>query len=120
MAEYIDRIAFRGEIDGIHPFDKEGQKDLKWDYAKREFLTALAKFPAANVVERKTWKWEEVEIKWLDDDPDLKIEAVASMRCPICERYHNEVYYYGDPHQMARFCGFCGAKMEGDNIDETV
>ena len=51
MHEYIDKIAFRAAIDSIHPFTKDGQRDPKWNYAKREFLSALARFPAADVVE---------------------------------------------------------------------
>jgi len=49
--EYIDRIAFREEIDSYYPFDKEGQKDPKYDFAKGTFLRLLARFPKADVVE---------------------------------------------------------------------
>ena len=111
MTEYIDRKEALNFpfANGIYDHDHANEHFISGCKSYREWLSQI---PAADVVERKTGKWEEVEIKWLDDDPDLKIEAVASMRCPICERYHNEVYYYGDPRQMARFCGFCGAKME--------
>ncbi len=54
--------------------------------------------------------WEEVEVT---DYPESNL-MVASMFCPKCKRYHNEVYHYGNPTEMARYCGFCGVMMDGD------
>lgn len=53
MAEYIDRNAFRQEIDRYYPFDRFGQKNPQYDHAKSVFLRELAVFPAAGVVEEE-------------------------------------------------------------------
>lgn len=62
--------------------------------------------------ERKKGEWEQVEVNYLDDmDADIKESmAIASMYCPICKRYHNEVYLYGVPTYGVNYCPNCGAK----------
>ena len=56
-------------------------------------------------------KWEDVHI----DRPEIADLEVASMFCPNCNRWHNEVYHYGNPIEFANFCSFCGADMrEGE------
>lgn len=52
-------------------------------------------------------KWEDVSVH-----DNIRNIMIASMRCNVCKRYHNEVYHYGNPTEMARFCPVCGAKME--------
>lgn len=74
------------------------------------YAVGVAELPAADVAPVKRGKWEDVEI-W---ETDTSVVDVVSMRCPVCNRYHNEVYHYGNPTEMAHYCGFCGAKMGGD------
>lgn len=50
-------------------------------------------------------QWLEVTVE------DMGNMLVASMRCDQCNKFHNEVYHYGDPTEMAHFCPFCGADM---------
>jgi hypothetical protein len=79
MAEYIDRIAFRKHIDDFYPFDKEGQKDPKYDFAKGAFLSLLARFTQADVVERKTGKWVH------DEFGGNKMSVVKCSECGLKE-----------------------------------
>ena len=53
-------------------------------------------------------KWTSVEVAFADDN-DLQ---VASMFCGNCNRWHNEVYHYGNPIEFAHFCPNCGARMD--------
>ena len=95
MAEFIDRIAFRKHIDDFYPFDKKGQKDLKYDFAKGTFLRLLACFTQADVVERKVGRW----ISHIED---------GYLECPFCGAATN---CDGDESEL-HFCFSCGAKME--------
>ena len=52
-------------------------------------------------------KWEKVEVEYANGY-DLQI---ASMRCGNCNRWHSEVYHYGNPIEFAYYCPFCGASM---------
>ena len=54
--------------------------------------------------------WEYVEIMWIHEKncPD----AIASMRCPVCGRFTNHVYLYGDPTHLMNYCPNCGSKMK--------
>ena len=66
--------------------------------------------PSADVVAREPndgETWQEVEVSQVGD----RDMWVASMRCPVCGRYHNEVYNYGNPTDFARYCSFCGARI---------
>jgi hypothetical protein len=71
------------------------------------------RIPSEDVQEVKRGKWEEVEVSYIEDmyDKGNLPEAIVSMYCPICERYHNEVYWYGNPTENINFCPNCGAKM---------
>lgn len=62
-------------------------------------------------VERKHGKWEDVEVTDISGRTDLPLPSISSMRCSVCNRYHNEVYHYGIPTEMAHFCPNCGARM---------
>lgn len=57
-------------------------------------------------------KWEDLEVTYVADKTTLPFERISSMRCNQCNRYHTEIYYYGDPTEMANFCPNCGAMME--------
>lgn len=65
-------------------------------------------------VERKRGKWEDVEVTDISERTDLPLSSISSMRCSACNRYHNEVYHYGIPTEMAHFCPNCGAQMESE------
>ena len=105
MKQYIDREAVL-------------QKRLLWiESNKRSVPVVMVEdietIPAADVAEVRHGQWQQVEVT---DYPNSNL-MVASMWCPVCKRYHNEVYYYGNPTEMAHYCGFCGAKMDGDVND---
>lgn len=54
-------------------------------------------------------KWEQVEVLYVTENPNNMPEAIASMFCPNCNRWHNEVYIYGNPIENVNFCPYCGA-----------
>lgn len=71
--------------------------------------------PAADVREVVRGDWEEVEVMHIETDDELcGFEAIASARCNQCNRYHNEIYRYGRPLEMAHFCPHCGADVRGE------
>lgn len=107
MAEYIDRIAFRKHIDDYYPFDKEGQKDPKYDFAKGAFLRLLARFTQADVVERKTGRWIHDE---LGED---KMPIVKCSECGLKEVWYEfeGMGFALHGHKYANYCPNCGAKM---------
>lgn len=74
-------------------------------------LNKIDKMPT--IEERKTGKWEQIEVSYFADmDDETKTGmAIASMFCPRCKRYHNEVYLYGNPTFGVNFCPNCGADM---------
>lgn len=72
---------------------------------RHDTLQNIRLIPAANVRPVIYGHWEEVAVE------DTGNMLVASMRCDQCNRYHNEVYHYGEPTEMAHFCSFCGADM---------
>lgn len=69
--------------------------------------------PASDVRPVVRARWEQIEVSYFEDMDDERREslAIASMYCPKCKRYHNEVYIYGNPTEHVNFCGFCGADM---------
>ena len=68
--------------------------------------------PAADVRPVVRGEWEDVEVTYVADKTTLPFERISSMRCNQCNRYHTEIYYYGNPTEMAHFCPNCGAMME--------
>ena len=68
--------------------------------------------PAADVRPNVTGRWEEVEVTDISANTNLPVTSIVSMRCSECNRYHNEVYYYGCATENVHFCPNCGAKME--------
>ena len=78
-------------------------------------ICACNKYKPFAQPERKKGRWEQVEVSYLSDmDAEIKESmAIASMFCPKCKRYHNEVYLYGNPTFGVNFCPNCGADMSG-------
>ena len=118
MAEYIERekLAEALKIWQNTLIEAYGEDD---EYVRclNSVLLGVDNAPAADVRENKRGKWEEVEVIYVDvDDEEHAFDAIASMRCNVCDRYHNEVYLYGNPTEMAHFCPNCGARMVNDNV----
>ena len=105
MAEYIEREA---AIDAL--------KDAYGDsYRAEDYIRAI---PAADVKPVVRSRWEKVEVTYTEDCEEAMPVAVASMYCLACNRYHNEVYFYGDPIENIRFCPNCGADMREETDAE--
>ena len=104
MADYINREALLKMI-GTMPSSPITDREER---LIRAFISTVKNFPAADVWPVVKAKWEDVHIK----RPEIADLEVASMFCPNCNRWHNEVYNYGNPTEMAHFCPNCGAKME--------
>ena len=115
MAEYIKRDILRDSVASFMPPSIDDRNQAYVD-GLTDALILICRAPAADVVERKTGKWLEVELLHLSDDPEeLEATSVASMRCSVCKRYHNEAHLYGsDLTEDVNYCPYCGAKMGGN------
>lgn len=74
----------------------------------------MSDYPAADVRPVERGKWEDVEVTDVAGKTTLPITSIVSMRCPKCNRYHNEVYFYGCATEHIHFCPNCGADMRED------
>ena len=87
---------------------------LHHDYLSGEYRKALKlAMTVLEQPERKKGKWEQVSVSYVSemDEESREVIAIASMFCPQCNRYHNEVYIYGNPTYGVNFCPNCGADM---------
>ena len=100
MAEYIEREAV---LEFVEP-------------DARPFLAERIKsIPAADVRPVVRGKWEDVNVRDYSTNINGGLPLnVASMCCSVCKRWHNEVYHYGNPTEMAHFCPNCGADMRAE------
>lgn len=139
MSDLISRQAAIEAVRNMQPVDTEYDATL---IDKAEVMTELMMMPPAQheyteqdireqfnagyacgmraaQSERKRGKWEQVEVNYIADmDDEIKESmAIASMFCPCCKRYHNEVYMYGNPTFGVRYCSNCGADMREDDND---
>ena len=61
-------------------------------------------------------KWEDVNVRDYSTNINGGLPLnIASMCCSVCKRWHNEVYHYGNPTEMAHFCPNCGADMREES-----
>lgn len=106
MAEYIEREYVLKRME-----DSYKNAGISAE-AKAKVMRWLKKAPAADMRPVVRGKWEDVEVTYVADKTTLPFERISSMRCNQCNRYHTEIYYYGNPTEMAHFCHNCGAMME--------
>lgn len=117
MDEYIKRgkanEAIKKERDYFGKFSYEEEESFMVGYQQgiTFALSDIASIPAADVRPVVKAAWEQVEVRYEDELIDNPVQAVASMFCPNCQRYHNEVYFYGMPTERINFCPNCGADM---------
>ena len=112
MPRYIDAEKLKLSIIGLREGAIRNKQEVQvWALNACEFMVETA--GTADVEEVKHGEWEEVTTNFIDD---LAFDTVASMRCSKCERYHNEVYHYGNPTKKAHYCPFCGARMDGGRV----
>lgn len=122
MADYISREAFVESQRHLYCDNcakRKGTKNGKVKFVYEigdapcracgygDVIDAAEDYPAANVVPVKRGEWEEVSVTY----DTIEVEAVASMRCDKCKRYHNVVFFYGNPKEEAHYCPNCGASM---------
>ena len=143
MAEYIKRDDALSMLDGIYDCNDmvfendscEGRDcaSCRWYDTKKYIRGRMANLPAADVAPVRNGTWTEVQViriaepvdhnDWkkglLIHDEQRLPSAVATMRCSKCHRYHNEVYFYGNPTEMVHYCPNCGARMDGDGDGKT-
>lgn len=109
-------IHFKQLLEELPPAQSEyTEQDMR-----EQFNAGYACGMRAAQSERKRGKWEQVEVNYIADmDDEIKESmAIASMFCPCCKRYHNEVYMYGNPTSGVRYCSNCGADMREDDNDD--
>lgn len=100
MSRYIDAEKIKFE-----PIDIIVKGIIRRTIERMATETEINAIPTADVEEVRRGLWEEVTVEY-NEAADIHI---ASMRCSVCKRYHNEIYIYGDPTESARYCNFCGA-----------
>lgn len=105
MAEYISK-------DQIHEITKPF-KDSFLSFLTDEVDRLVDTIKPADVQPVKHGRWDVVEVEDVSTKSRLPITTIASMWCNQCNRFHNEIYYYGDPTEYANYCPHCGAKMDG-------
>ena len=130
MAEYIEREAFLEQKREQYCKDcarRKGMRNGKYKTLYEigeapcraceidDVLNDVEDFPAADVRPAVRGKWEDVEVTYVADKTTLPFERISSMRCNQCNRYHTEIYYYGNPTEMANFCPNCGADMREES-----
>ena len=84
-----------------------------WDGHTEKDVTRLLSLDVRPVVRGA---WEDVNVRDYSTNINGGLPLnVASMCCSVCKRWHNEVYHYGNPTEMAHFCPNCGADMREES-----
>lgn len=113
MPEYIEREVLTKGL-------KIWQNTLIETYGKNDeyvrcldsVLLGIDNAPAADVRPAVRGKWEDVKVRDYSTNINGGMPlSIASMFCPVCGRWHNEVYHYGNSTEMAHYCPNCGADM---------
>ena len=112
MAEYLEREALLRELRLWHMHKTDSLPDHFHYTGIKAWLEAL---PAEDVQPVKHGRWEEIDVQDVKNCTNLPITEITSMRCNKCNRYHNEVYFYGNPTENALYCPHCGARMDGED-----
>ena len=122
MAEYIEREA---AIEAVTVWYKKAcrpENMSSYNMGERAAYTTtiseITELPAVDVRPAVRGKWEDVEVTYVADKTTLPFERISSMRCNQCNRYHTEIYYYGNPTEMAHYCPNCGADMRETNDEK--
>lgn len=108
MSDYISRKA------AIEAMYNDAEANPNHTFWTSQF-EALMDIPAADVRPVKRGKWEDAEVTYVADKTKLPLERISSMRCNQCNRYHTEIYFYGNPTEMAHYCPNCGADMREES-----
>lgn len=100
MSEYIDRQAL---LDAIPPTKEDKQISLYGAVA--DFISLVCDVPAADVVPVVHGRW----IRFKETDPET---GYIHMKCSACSAY------WSDPSHADhfRYCPNCGAKMDGEEL----
>ena len=100
----------------------KGAKTVASANAALQFLCevrlALDNAPTVDAEPVRHGAWERMEVIYPEENKNAVPGAIASMFCPVCKRWHNEVYFYGNPIERVNYCNHCGAKMDA-NKDAT-
>ena len=100
----LDRVR-ESRINNTH-FDDASRRAHENEHRHFEFM--VFNTPPASVAPIVKGEWADVEVRQYGE------LWVASMRCNACNRYHNEVYIFGNPTEDRYFCPNCGAKMTAE------
>ena len=113
MTDYIPREAVLEFVEpDARPFLAERIKSIPAADVVERASGIIGVIPAADVRPVVRGKWEDVNVRDYSTNINGGLPLnVASMCCSVCKRWHNEVYHYGNPTEMARFCPNCGADM---------
>ena len=114
MAEYIEREAAKAVLNKRHEI-RTHMRDLNSALQLKIAELEIGDIPAADVRPVTRGKWEDVEVTYVAGKTTLPFERISSMRCNQCNRYHTEIYYYGNPTEMAHYCPNCGADMREES-----
>jgi len=71
----------------------------------------LLMMPTVDAEPVRHGEWERVEVIYPEENKNAVPGAIASMFCPVCKRWHSEVYFYGNPIERVNYCNHCGARM---------
>ena len=108
MAEYIDRDAAILEI------KKEwASLPISEPTGFGILMRVLMTQQPADVRPVVHGEWADIDVQEVSAYTSLPISTITSMRCNKCLKYHNEVYFYGNPAESVNFCPNCGADMKG-------